>query len=68
MLKRLWIFSVYLFLIVIAPVLLIMMGLVLTHIPLGYAFLGWLPVAVAGTLAMVYGSMLDNNRQSIEHS
>ena len=50
--NKLWMTSVFTFLVVIAPVFLIMMLLVLTHIPLYFAFLGWFPVAVVGSWLM----------------
>lgn len=65
--KKLWMLSLFFFLIVIAPVLLIMMALVLTHIPLSHAFAYWLPVAVAGTLSMVYGYFWAKNQKHYEN-
>lgn len=51
--NKLWICSVFIFLVLIAPVFLIMMLLVLTNIPLYFAFLGWLPVAILGSRQMM---------------
>ena len=44
--NKLWMYSVFIFLVLIAPIFLIMMLLVLTSIPLYFAFLGWFPVAI----------------------
>jgi hypothetical protein len=46
--NKIWMFSVFIFLILIAPIFLIMMVLVLTEIPLVYSFL-WLPIAIIGS-------------------
>ena len=51
MTDKLWMFSVFIFLILIAPIFLIMMLLVLTDIPLTYSCL-WLPLAIAGSWLM----------------
>jgi hypothetical protein len=51
MTDKLWMFSVFIFLILIAPIFLIMMLLVLTDIPLIYSFC-WLPVAIGGSWLM----------------
>jgi len=51
MADKIWMFSVFIFLIVIAPIFLIMMLLVLTDIPLFYSFY-WLPVAILGSWFM----------------
>ena len=46
--EKIWMYSVFIFLVVIAPIFLIMMLLVLTDFPLVYSFL-WFPVAVLGS-------------------
>jgi hypothetical protein len=51
--NKLWMYSVFIFLVLIAPIFLIMMLLVLTNIPLYFAFLGWLPVAILGSRLMI---------------
>jgi hypothetical protein len=51
MANKIWMFSVFIFLILIAPIFLIMMLLVLTDFPLIYAFF-WLPVAIVGSWLM----------------
>jgi len=51
MANKIWMFSVFIFLIVIAPIFLIMMLLVLTEIPLIYSFF-WLPIAILGSWLM----------------
>ena len=52
--NKIWLFCVLFFLIYVAPVLLIMMGLVLTPVPAYKALFYWLPIALVGTLAMAY--------------
>jgi hypothetical protein len=51
--NKLWMYSVFIFLVLIAPIFLIMMLLVLTNIPLYFAFLGWFPVAILGSRLMI---------------
>ena len=52
--NKIWLFCVLFFLIYVAPVLLIMMGLVLTPVPASKALVYWLPIALIGTLTMAY--------------
>jgi hypothetical protein len=49
-----WMFSVFFGLIYIPPVLMLMMALTITDIPLHYAATSWLPVSIAGTLALSF--------------
>ena len=51
MANKIWMFSVFMFLILIAPIFLIMMLLVLTDIPLTYSCF-WLPIAIVGSWLM----------------
>ena len=51
--NKIWMYSVFIFLVLIAPVFLIMMLFVLTNIPLYFAFLAWLPIAIAGSWVMI---------------
>lgn len=51
--NKLWMYSVFIFLVLIAPLFLIMMLLVLTNIPLYFAFLGWFPVTILGSWLMI---------------
>ena len=48
MADKLWMYSVFFFLILLAPIFLIMMILILTDIPLAYSFF-WLPFAISGS-------------------
>jgi hypothetical protein len=59
--NKIWMFSVFIFLILIAPILLIMMLLVLTDIPLTYSFL-WIPVAVLGSWFMNKWACRENQK------
>ena len=47
-----WMIFVFFGLIYIAPVLMIIMALSITDIPLYYATIGWLPIAIIGSLMM----------------
>ncbi len=51
--NKLWMYSVFIFLVLIAPIFLIMMLLVLPNIPLYFAFLVWFPVAILGSCLMI---------------
>jgi membrane protein implicated in regulation of membrane protease activity len=60
--NKIWMYSVFIFLVLIAPVLLIMMLLVLTNIPLYFAFLGWLPISIAGSWMMIKWARRESNK------
>lgn len=51
---KIWMFCVFVFLIYIAPVLMIMMWLVLFPTPVHYAFYYWLPFALLGTPVLYF--------------
>ena len=66
--NKIWMYSVFIFLVGIAPVFLIMMVLVLTNIPLYFAFLGWLPIAVAGSWLTVKWVRRESEKLFAENS
>ena len=61
MANKIWMFSVFIFLILIAPIFLIMMLLVLTDYPLIYSFF-WIPVAVVGSWLMYKWACRENQK------
>lgn len=52
--NTIWMAVVFFGLIYVAPVLMIMMALFFTDIPLSYAAICWLPIAVIGTLVLTF--------------
>ena len=59
----LWVFSVFFGLIFISPLLLIMIALVRTEIPMSTAIIYWLPISIAGSLAMTYWYSKQSRKQ-----